>query len=185
MLQYCFYFFFFWPWGMWDLTSLTRDQTDMPCIGRLRLDPWAAREVPVCKCLSSFILELKCLTCFLETGLPWVSITICLYLQTKLQHLTQCFIIYFLFSLNFQLYQLIICLQVSGHWSADVLASFDYSSLLWFSPLWTERQVCLHNIRFGYWWWDSTLWEEVSQGRLSEFIGTCMSWSSDEGIIFP
>ena len=59
------------------------------------------------------------------------------------------------------------------------------SSLLWFSPLWTGRQVCLHNIRFGYWWWDSTLWEEVSQGRLSEFIGTCMSWSSDEGIIFP
>ena len=96
----------------------------MPCIGRLRLDPWAAREVPVCKCLSSFILELKCLTCFLETGLPWVSLTIYLYLQTKLQHLTQWFIIYFLFSLNFQLYQLIICLQVSGHWSADVLASF-------------------------------------------------------------
>ena len=39
-------FWFFWPWGMWDLTSLTRDRTCTPCIGRRSLNQWTAREVP-------------------------------------------------------------------------------------------------------------------------------------------
>ena len=38
----------FWPWGMWDLTSTTRDQTCTPCIGRRTLLHWIAREVPPC-----------------------------------------------------------------------------------------------------------------------------------------
>ena len=136
LLQYCFCFLFgfvgvfFGPEACGILPPWLGVRLLCPALEvYLHLDPWAAREVPVCRCLSSFILELNCLKCFLETGLPWVSITICLYLQTELQHLTQWFIIYFLFPLNFQLYQLIICLQVSGHWSADMLASFDSSSL--------------------------------------------------------
>ena len=28
------YVLIFWPQGMWDLSSLTRDQTHTPCIGR-------------------------------------------------------------------------------------------------------------------------------------------------------
>ena len=35
-----------WPQGMWDLNSLTRDQTLTPCIGRGGLNYWTAREVP-------------------------------------------------------------------------------------------------------------------------------------------
>ena len=35
-----------WPQGMWDLSSLTRDQTLTPCIGRGGLNYWMAREVP-------------------------------------------------------------------------------------------------------------------------------------------
>ena len=34
------------PWGMWDLSSLTRDQTRTPCIGRWSLNHWTTREVP-------------------------------------------------------------------------------------------------------------------------------------------
>ena len=34
------------PHGMWDLSSLTRDQTHIPCIGRWILNHWTAREVP-------------------------------------------------------------------------------------------------------------------------------------------
>ena len=30
---------------MWDLSSLTRDQTHMPCIGNTRLNHWTIREV--------------------------------------------------------------------------------------------------------------------------------------------
>ena len=30
---------------MWDLSSPTRDQTHVPCIGRLILNQWATREV--------------------------------------------------------------------------------------------------------------------------------------------
>ena len=42
-----FYVLIFWPRGMWDLRSLTRDQTYTPCIGRQNLNPWTAREVPI------------------------------------------------------------------------------------------------------------------------------------------
>ena len=34
-----FYVLIFWPRGMWDLRSLTRDQTYTPCIGRQSLNP--------------------------------------------------------------------------------------------------------------------------------------------------
>ena len=45
-----------WPRGMWDLSSLTRDRTLTPCIGRQSLDHWTAREVPG----FFFFLPLKC-----------------------------------------------------------------------------------------------------------------------------
>ena len=49
LLQYCFcfMFWFFWPQGMWDLSSLTGDQTRIPCIGRRSLNHWTTREVPI------------------------------------------------------------------------------------------------------------------------------------------
>ena len=48
LLQYCFCFYalVFWPLGMWNLSSLTRDQTCTPCIGRQSLNHWTATEVP-------------------------------------------------------------------------------------------------------------------------------------------
>ena len=49
LLFYVFYFVIFvlfGPRGMWDLSSLTRDQTCTPCIGRRSLNHWTAREVP-------------------------------------------------------------------------------------------------------------------------------------------
>ena len=36
----------FWPKGMWDLSSLTRDQTCTPCAGRQSLNRWTTREAP-------------------------------------------------------------------------------------------------------------------------------------------
>ena len=41
-----FYVLVFWLQGMWDLSSLTRDQTHTPCIGRRSLNHWTIREVP-------------------------------------------------------------------------------------------------------------------------------------------
>ena len=37
---------FFWPRGLWDLSSLTRDRTRTPCIGKWSLNHRTAREVP-------------------------------------------------------------------------------------------------------------------------------------------
>jgi len=34
------------PHSRWDLNSLTRDQIDIPCIGRQILNDWTTREVP-------------------------------------------------------------------------------------------------------------------------------------------
>ena len=47
LLQYClFYALVFWPRGMWDLNSLTRDWTQIPCVGRWSVNHWTTREVP-------------------------------------------------------------------------------------------------------------------------------------------
>ena len=42
LLQYCFCFMFwiFWPQGLWDLSSATRNQIRTPCTGRWSLNHW-------------------------------------------------------------------------------------------------------------------------------------------------
>ena len=42
---------------MWHLSSLTRDQTDTPCIGRQSLNHWTTREVPTVL-LPSLVAQL-------------------------------------------------------------------------------------------------------------------------------
>ena len=42
-----FYVLIFWPGSTWDLSSLTRDQTRTPCIGRQSLNHWTTRKVPI------------------------------------------------------------------------------------------------------------------------------------------
>ena len=41
-----FYVLVFWPQGMWDLSSPTRDRACTPCIGRQSLNHQTAREIP-------------------------------------------------------------------------------------------------------------------------------------------
>ena len=43
---FLFYVLGFSPWGMWDLSSPTRDWTATPFIGRQSLNHWTTREVP-------------------------------------------------------------------------------------------------------------------------------------------
>ena len=45
-ILFLFYALVFWLWGMWDLTSPTRNWTCTPCIGRWSPNHWTAREVP-------------------------------------------------------------------------------------------------------------------------------------------
>ena len=40
------FFFLAAPHGMWDLSSPTKDQTHIPCIGRQSLNHWTSREIP-------------------------------------------------------------------------------------------------------------------------------------------
>ena len=53
LLQWRFYVLVFWPWGMWDLSSQTGDQTRTPCIGRWRLNHGTIREVATVALLLS------------------------------------------------------------------------------------------------------------------------------------
>ena len=41
---FCFYVLVFWPWGMLDLSFLTKDRTCTPCSGRQRPNHWTTRE---------------------------------------------------------------------------------------------------------------------------------------------
>ena len=56
--------FFFWPQGMWDLSSPIRDRTRTPCIGRRCLNHRTTREVPV---LFLMGCELKIFFLLLQT----------------------------------------------------------------------------------------------------------------------
>ena len=49
--------FCFWSRGMWDLTSLIRDQTFTSCIGRHSLNHWTTREIPT----RTFLKSLSCI----------------------------------------------------------------------------------------------------------------------------
>ena len=49
------FFFFFWLQGMWDLSSQTRDQTCVLCIGRWILNHWTTRQVPQTNFLANLI----------------------------------------------------------------------------------------------------------------------------------
>ena len=63
-----FYVLVFWTRGMWDLSSLTRDQTRTPSIGRRSLNRWTAREVPALIFNSrapAFFLRILCNTLLL------------------------------------------------------------------------------------------------------------------------
>ena len=44
----------FWQWGMWDLSSLSRDQTLTLCFGRWSLNRWTTRKVPYLGICHSF-----------------------------------------------------------------------------------------------------------------------------------
>ena len=48
----CFVLVFFWPQGMWNLGSPTRDWIFTPCIERWSLNHWTTREVPVVRVLT-------------------------------------------------------------------------------------------------------------------------------------
>ena len=41
---------------VWDLGSLTRDGTHVPCVGRKILNPWTTREVPLLLFSSEFLI---------------------------------------------------------------------------------------------------------------------------------
>ena len=68
LLWYClcfilfFVLFFFWPWSMWDLSSLTRDWTCTLSIVKQSLNHWTAREVPEFAILYNSVGLDQCLT---------------------------------------------------------------------------------------------------------------------------
>ena len=49
--------------NMWDLSSLTGDQTWIPCIERWILNHWTTREVPFHPLKKFFYLAVLCLSC--------------------------------------------------------------------------------------------------------------------------
>ena len=57
-----FYVSFFWPWGMWDLSFLTRDWTCTPCMGRRSLNHWKSPASCLCgNTITLFIYILSLL----------------------------------------------------------------------------------------------------------------------------
>ena len=57
--SFLFYVSLFWPQGMWDFSSLTKDWTCTPYIGRQSLNHWTASKVPRIKIKLSLWLRGK------------------------------------------------------------------------------------------------------------------------------
>ena len=83
-----FWFLFFWPWGMWYLSSPARDRTCIPYVGRWILNHWTTWEVPIryfhaikkkCLILKSKSYEnqqsVECLMMIIVTGSTTVQWT--------------------------------------------------------------------------------------------------------------
>ena len=60
------------PHGMWDLSSLTRNRTCVPCIERQILNHWTTREVPLHHCLF-----LKLFYHLQEKSCTYLTVTPC------------------------------------------------------------------------------------------------------------
>ena len=70
-----FYILVFWPPGMYNLSSLTRDWTHKPCSRRWSLNHWITREVPVCLANGFF---LSWITAFLSRNQVLCGERLCL-----------------------------------------------------------------------------------------------------------
>ena len=68
-----FYILIFWPWGIWDLSTLTRDQARTPCIWRRSLNPWTSRETPAGDALNAATAAAS--VCVTPDALlfPWIT----------------------------------------------------------------------------------------------------------------
>ena len=56
--SFCFYILGFWLQAPWNLSSLTRDRTHTPSVGKKSLNHWTAKEVPIDSIL--YLLQLQC-----------------------------------------------------------------------------------------------------------------------------
>ena len=95
LLQYCFCFlcFGFWPWGMWDLRSLTRDWTHTPHFGRWIIEPpgkscmWVIKKVNP---RSSHHIEKRIFFLFLFASIwddeCWIKLCTSFYDSFKSNH---------------------------------------------------------------------------------------------------
>ena len=67
LLQYWLYVLVvvcFWPWGMWNLSSLTKDRSRTLCVGRWSLNHWTTGKIPI------LVLEGEQLNPSLVTFIP-------------------------------------------------------------------------------------------------------------------
>ena len=120
LLQYCF-------WGMWDLTSLTRDQTCTPCIGRQSVNHWTTREVPGCMYIYN------CYILFLDWSLDYYVISFLSLLTIFFFFLIYLFLLFIYFWLCW------VFVSVRG--LSLVVASGGHSSL-WCAGLYRGLSCC-------------------------------------------
>ena len=70
-----FYILVFWPGGMWNFSSPTRDWTHTPCIGRGSLNHWTTREVlPVSYIAWTFAVASNLVSLFILASLSVLHI---------------------------------------------------------------------------------------------------------------
>ena len=96
------YVLIFCLWGMWDLSSLTRDWTCNPCFGRWSLNHWTIREVPGSVFLIMPIWEYR-------YGMIQVNSQLIHCLHSLWMFRTKSYL-----SILLQSYLLLTCLEFSG-----------------------------------------------------------------------
>ena len=144
---------------MWDLTSLTRDQTCVPCIARWILNHWTTRKVPSLGAFNGYLVTVHPLSRIHLFVIPWtaacqapLSFTISwsllrfMYIESVMlsNHLILCFPL-LLWPSTFPSImvfssELVLCIRWSKYWSFSfsISPSNEYSGFISFRIDWFD-----------------------------------------------
>ena len=178
--RFCFLFWVFWPQGMWDLTSSTRDRTCIPCPGRPNLNHQGSpSDLNLSECVKN-VLGQKSIAWRAEKYLSKIFQKMCAGHKPGLAEL-QTFYKFFFFSISFflitkifQLFMMDLIKKKKKRLEVYILLKVYQEWLLWYAYIFF--QISLHFLVQFFVNWQLNpvkLWKNISKDYPRNYFGNC------------